>query len=370
MMRRCWAILAAVALLANLAPAHAACAWPAWQAFKSHRVSADGRVIDHAGATGITTSEGQAYAMFFALVDDDRATFAKLLEWATNNLAAGDLGARLPAWKWGRAGDGTWRVLDANDASDADLWLAYDLLEAGRLWRVPEYTQVGTSLLWRSAASVTLVPGLGLALLPGARGFADAAGWRFNPSYLAPQLFARFALIDPVWGELGAASDRLLEAASPHGFAPDWIGWTRTGRPVADPVDGSTGSYAAVRVYLWLGMLAPTARDRAALQAHFAPVAALVARLGHVPVKIDAATGEAQGEGSPGFTAALLPFLQARGAAATRAALQKALAAHPAASDAYYDQVLALFGEGWMGGRYRFDADGRLLPAWQRACAR
>lgn len=370
MARRCWAIVAAIALLAGLAPARAACTWPAWQAFKSRLVSADGRVIDRAGASGITTSEGQSYAMFFALVADDRATFAKLLTWTTNNLAAGDLAARLPAWKWGQAGNGKWQVLDANDASDADLWIAYDLLEAGRLWRVPAYTQLGTSLLWRSAASVTLVPGLGLALLPGAQGFVDAKGWRFNPSYLAPQLFARFALVDPVWGQLGAASDRLLEAASPHGLAPDWIGWTRAGQPVADPVDGSTGSYAAVRVYLWLGMLAPAARDRAALQAHFAPMAALVARLGHVPVKVDAATGAAQGEGPPGFAAALLPFLQARGTDAALAAVQKALATHPPAPDVYYDQVLALFGEGWMGHRYRFDADGRLLPAWPRACVR
>lgn len=368
---RGWLLGVAIVLAGCWAPARAACPWPAWQAFKANLITADGRVVDHAGGGAITTSEGQAYAMFFALVADDRPAFAKLLDWTANNLAAGDLGKRLPAWKWGQAPDGKWRVLDANNASDADLWLAYDLLEAGRLWKAPAYTRLGTALLWRSAAeSVTVVPGLGFALLPGVQGFVGAAGWRFNPSYLAPQLFARFALVDPVWADLGAASDRLLEAASPHGFAPDWIGWTRAGQVAVDPVDGATGSYAAVRVYLWLGMLAPGAADRAALLAHFAPMAALVARLGQVPETIDTANGHASGAGPPGFTAAMLPFLQASGDASTLVLERKALAAHPAAPRAYYDQALGLFGAGWIDQRYRFDADGRLLPAWRGACAR
>ena len=32
----------------------------------------------------------------------------------------------------------------------------------------------------------------------------------------------------------------------------------------------------------------------------------------------------------------------------------------------YYDQVLMLFGKGWHDGQYRFDAQGRLQPKWQR----
>ena len=30
----------------------------------------------------------------------------------------------------------------------------------------------------------------------------------------------------------------------------------------------------------------------------------------------------------------------------------------------YYDQVLILFGKGWLDGKYRFDAQGRLQPKW------
>ena len=37
----------------------------------------------------ITTSEGQSYALFFALVNDDRETFARLLDWTGGSSPAG-----------------------------------------------------------------------------------------------------------------------------------------------------------------------------------------------------------------------------------------------------------------------------------------
>ena len=52
--------------------------WPAWESFREQR-SAVGRVVDYSTPGHITTSEGQSYAMFFALVADDRDSFAKLL---------------------------------------------------------------------------------------------------------------------------------------------------------------------------------------------------------------------------------------------------------------------------------------------------
>jgi len=36
----------------------------------------------------------------------------------------------------------------------------------------------------------------------------------------------------------------------------------------------------------------------------------------------------------------------------------------PPAPDAYYDQVLRLFGQGALEGRFAFDANGLLLTAW------
>ena len=109
--------------------------WRLWNSYANRFVDpSSGRVFDPRGDQQ-TTSEGQAYALFFALVDNDRPTFDRVLAWTQGNLAGGDLATHLPAWLWGKNQDGQWTVLDANSASDADTWMAYTLLEAGRLWK-------------------------------------------------------------------------------------------------------------------------------------------------------------------------------------------------------------------------------------------
>ena len=77
----------------------AAAAWPLWEQFTQRFMQDDGRVIDYTTAQQHSTSEGQSYAMFFALVARDRARFDKLWAWSITNLAGGDIGARLPAWQ-------------------------------------------------------------------------------------------------------------------------------------------------------------------------------------------------------------------------------------------------------------------------------
>ncbi|WP_336333691.1 cellulose synthase complex periplasmic endoglucanase BcsZ [Pseudomonas putida] len=365
-------LLGLVALgLPVFASAMQACPWAAWDRFKAELMSVDGRVIDPSDERLITTSEGQSYALFFALVGNDRQAFAQLLRWTSNNLAEGDLARHLPAWLWGRNGQNQWQVLDPNNASDADLWIAYSLLEAGRLWNVPAYTQLGQRLLWRIAAqTVRKLPGLGVMLLPGDHGFEDARGTRLNPSYLPLQLFDRFSLVDPLWGELAENARRLWLASSPKGFAPDWLLWTPAGELAADPQQGSAGDYDAIRVYLWVGMLAKDAAQRNQLVAHYAPMAALTARQGLPPEHVDAHSGSASGHGPLGFSAALLPLLAASPEhVAGLAAQRQRLHEQPVEAKAYYSQVLALFGQGWDEHRYRFDSHGRLLPAWSAPCS-
>ncbi|WP_136069235.1 cellulose synthase complex periplasmic endoglucanase BcsZ [Modicisalibacter radicis] len=341
--------------------------WPAWERFRDTLVSDDGRVIDASDPRHITTSEGQSYALFFALVADDRDTFQRLLDWTQNNLAKGDLGATLPAWLWGRDGD-DWDVLDANSAADSDLWLAYTLLEAGRLWQRRDYRVLGARLAARIAdEEVADLPGFGRMLLPGRHGFVDDASWRVNPSYLPPQLLTRLTALGEPWPEVAANVPRLLIASSPRGLAPDWAQWTSEGGWTPDPEHGSQGDYDAIRIYLWLGMLADEADHRESLIAHFAPMRELVAELGAPPERIDALDGTHQGLGNSGVSAALLPFLAATPGGDTPLAVaqRRRLAADPPTDDAYYARVLTLFGRGWDEGRYRFAADGRLQPAWR-----
>jgi len=347
------------------------CTWPAWDAFRTELISADGRVIDRSSPRALTTSEGQAYGLFFALLANDRESFAGLLAWTQNNLAGGDLTRRLPAWQWGADSAGDWTVLDANNASDADLWLAYSLLEAGRLWQRPDYLALGERVLARSAKqTLRRLPGLGWMLLPADHGFESEQGWRLNPSYLAPQLLTRFAASDARWAEVARNARRLLREGAPLGLAPDWLLWRRERGWAADPEHGSAGDYDAIRVYLWLGMLDAAAPGRDELQRHFAPMVELTAQLGAPPENIDAASGKASGTGPLGFSAALLPLLAAR--EQSQPALQQQrerLRRQPPAVEAYYDRVLALFGQGWDERRYRFDAEGRLRPAWEDVCA-
>lgn len=148
-------ILTLALTLASTATLHAAepCGeWADWQAFKTQKMSEGGRVVDGSSPRKVSTSEGQSYALFFALVGNDRPAFERILNWTRDNLAGGDLTARLSAWHWGRRDNGTWGVLDPNAASDADLWIAYTLMEAGRLWQAPHYAATGRLLLKRVAS--------------------------------------------------------------------------------------------------------------------------------------------------------------------------------------------------------------------------
>jgi len=78
----------------------AAAEWPPlWNKYSVAFMDDQIRVIDH-DAADRATSEAQAYAMFFALVANDRSHFDRLLHWTELNLAAGDLTHQLPAWLW------------------------------------------------------------------------------------------------------------------------------------------------------------------------------------------------------------------------------------------------------------------------------
>ena len=349
-----------------------ASAWPAWDGFARQFLQADGRIL--ANEEGQTHSEAQSYALMFALIANDRARFERILRWTEDNLCAGDLTARLPAWLWGRQPQGGWGVIDANAASDADLWIAYALAEAGRLWNVRRYRALASVLAGRIVQEETAdLPGLGLTLLPGPQGFVKEAGqrWRLNPSYMPLQVLRRLAQAtdDPAWKRLGASARRILIESAPRGFAPDWVLYA-AGQGFAPDHEGerqAEGAYNAIRVYLWAGMLDAGDPARAPLLQALAPMVRCVAQLGYPPEAVDSLSGAARGTGGAGFSAALLPLLQASGAQEALAAQQQRLQTLPSRKDAYYEQCLLLFGQGWMQGAYRFAADGRLSVRWKGA---
>ena len=360
-----WIVL--LLALGTMVQAQAACNWPAWDQFKKDYVSAEGRVIDPSDARKITTSEGQSYALFFALAANDRETFGKLFDWTQNNLAQGDLKSTLPAWLWGKKDDNAWTVLDTNSASDSDVWIAWSLLEAGRLWKNANYTETGKALLSRIAREeVVNVPGLGSMLLPGKIGFAEANSWRFNPSYLPPQLAIYFTRFGAPWTTLRETNQRLLMETAAKGYSPDWVNYEKGKGWQKQSKTPLVGSYDAIRVYLWVGMMHNSDPQKARLLTRFNAMAAQTAREGVPPEKVDTLTGKVTGNGPVGFSASLLPFLQDRDAQAVQ---RQRVADNFPGADAYYSYVLTLFGQGWDQHRFRFSARGELLPDWGQECA-
>jgi endoglucanase len=349
--------------------------WPRWQQFKRDFLSADGRVIDVGSADSRTVSEGQSYALFFALVANDRPAFDTILHWTEQHLAQGDLTAHLPAWLWGRADDGEWKVLDANASSDADLWTAYALLEAGRAWHERSYTARGAVLAKRVLDEETAnVPGLGLTLLPGPAGFHPSADvWRVNPSYSPPQVLRGLATRlpdDARWTRLIDSTGRMLSATAPHGFAPDWALYRAKHGFAPDQQTQAESAYNAIRVYLWAGMLDPRDPLAPTLLAKYAPFASFIAAHDAPPEKVDTTSGNAgPNMGNAGFSAAAVPFLDARGEhALADAQIARADTLNRATPIGYYSSVLSLFALGWRDGRYRFAVDGSLEPQWSSPC--
>lgn len=348
-------------------------AWPAWQRFKLLYMSHDGRIVDASTEAQITTSEGQSYALFFALVSNDREAFDRILRWTHNNLSGSQLEKNLPSWKWGRADDGTWRVLDRNSATDADLWIAYTLGEAARLWNEQRYASLGAVIarnILRQA--VATVPGLGTVLLPGPQGFVTDDSWRLNPSYLPLPLLRGLErqTKEPLWEEIIKYSEQVILRSAPKGFAADWIEFTRNGF-IPDRRSRGVGSYDAIRVYLWAGMLPASDPARDKIAHALKPVLESLAKR-VTPVEIvDTQTLEMRGDGPPGFSAALLPMLaNARMTAALQSHRQRATDSSLQNNQNYYSDALTLFGLGWLEQRYRFNRWGLLSVRWTLASDR
>lgn len=351
--------------------------WPLWTSYKARFIDSQGRVVDRHSADS-TTSEAQAYTLFFALVANDRPQFDRLLEWTRNNLADGDFTARLPSWSWGKSASGEWGVLDANAAADADLWLAYTLLEASELWAEPRFARQGRALAKRIAAEeVRELEGLGPMLLPGPRGFHPYPDvYQLNPSYLALHLLLGLArhIDDGPWGEIARLVPRVIEGGSANGFALDWTayrenqGFHYSSPPGAPP----TGGYDAIRVYLWAGLLHPDTPRRAEILRAVTGLADYLDEHPQPPAGISAAGEVTDAGGGVGFSAAAIPYLSALGRSRALATQQQRLAAEldPATGlyggqFRYYDQVLALFSTGWSEARFGFDPRGALNVAWR-----
>jgi endo-1,4-beta-D-glucanase Y len=240
--------LSAAALLGALLPGTDACAAEAdWGRFKQSFIDPDGRVVD-ASQGGISHSEGQGYAMLFAVHYGDRAAFEQIWRWTRTNLQVRP--DSLLAWRWApRAG-----VTDRNNAADGDLIVAWALLRAFNKWHTPDYLGASRKIAQDIRARLVHKTDHGLILLPAAEGFHKPEGDSVNLSYWVFPALDEIGQADPApeWAELAKNGIAILQFArfGRWGLPPDWL--TLTG--ISVPADGLSQrfGYNALRIPLYL----------------------------------------------------------------------------------------------------------------------
>ncbi|GFK96124.1 Minor endoglucanase Y [Fundidesulfovibrio magnetotacticus] len=325
-------------LLAAAAP-RTACAQTAWETYKARFVQPDGRVIDY-GNNQMSHSEGQAFTMLLALSQGDQPLFEKLWSWTRDNLMTPQAQG-LPAWSWGRRDDGSWGVLDPNNASDADIVLAWTLLGASERFGRPEWREAARSLAALIREKLVVQDSGLTVLLPGREGFVKPGEIAFNPSYFIFPAFHDLARLDdaPFWRKLHAACRELLakSLAGTLNLPPDWAA-VAGGRVVPWGEKGRHFSYDAIRVPLYLAW----DKDREGLT-RFSPLLERFAREGSLPARIALLPGaQDQGEAPAGFYAVLARAAETLGDPVAQSLWDKAAARLPGEQNDYYSHVLCL----------------------------
>jgi cellulose synthase (UDP-forming) len=172
-----------------------------WSLYRYTHVQ-DGRVVE-LDEGGVTTSEGQSYAMLRAVWAGDRETFESVWRWTKEHLQVRE--DRLLAWRWKD------RVLDRNAATDADQDAALALVLAARRFGEARFLDEARGLLadiW--AKEVVVAAG---RPFPTGGNWAPAERWpTIHVAYLAPYAYEVFAGVDPArpWRALVRSSYDLL----------------------------------------------------------------------------------------------------------------------------------------------------------------
>lgn len=226
-----------------------------WAAYSHRFIRADGRVVDIEKQQQ-SHSEGQGYGMLLAVRADDRGSFDRIMRFTFAKMRRGD---NLVSWLYNpRARRG---IVDANNASDGDILIAYALLSAGLKWNdfgyvakaMPMIDAIGALLLERRGGFVRLKPGA-FGFDPG----QHEAGAVVNLSYYIFGAFLMFAAVDDAhpWLKAWQSGLMLTEAsrAGAEGLTPDWIVLDEAKTYTHAKGFAPKSSYDAVRVPLYMAL--------------------------------------------------------------------------------------------------------------------
>lgn len=218
-----------------------------WRVFRQSFIGSQGRVID-SGQNGISHSEGQGFAMLLATHYGDRDAFDRLWQWTRQHLQVRE--DRLLAWRW----EPDKGVSDRNNASDADLLVAWALLRAAEKWGEPAWLADAAAIARDIRARLLRRTAHGLILLPGAEGFDHRDGARVNLSYWVFPALRELQRADSSaeWGELASNGITLLQYArfGRWDLPPDWLKLSEKVMPASGYPERF--GYDAVRIPLYL----------------------------------------------------------------------------------------------------------------------
>ena len=196
-----------------------------WSLYKKNFVSPQGRVIDD-GNGGVTHSEGQGYGMLIAGAYGDRAAFDKIWKWTRENLQTRKED-KLISWLWKPGQNGGGSVADANNASDADILVAWALLRASKRWGDYACQQAAAEILVDLRRRAVQDSPHGPVLLPGVDGFLKDDGILLNPSYYVFPAFRSFSQSFPGsgWDTLSKSGLKMVGEArfGRWSLTPDWV---------------------------------------------------------------------------------------------------------------------------------------------------
>ena len=218
-------------------------------AFFNGYVDSDGRVVRHDQGND-TVSEGQAYALLLAEAAGDQARFASIWDWTRTHLQEPD---GLFAFRTDAQG----KIADPQPASDADVLIAWALVEA-KGPNAAVYHLEGRGVAAAVLAHETVRRGSTLMLAAGP--WATGQPVTLDPSYWAPAAFEALssATGDIRWSELDDATFVLSNELTAGGtlLPPDWARVDST-TPVAEPAPNRSAldvqyGLDAQRLVVWL----------------------------------------------------------------------------------------------------------------------
>jgi endo-1,4-beta-D-glucanase Y len=187
-----------------------------WDEFRRRFVTGDGRVVDDDGSTH---SEGLGTALLASASVGDRDGFERV--WNFARALRRDDG--LFSWRLQQGG----RVVDANNATDGDLYIAWALARAARRFDAPALARDARQIARAIRTHCVRDGKHGPVIVPGRFGFDRVGRVIANPSYWVFPAFEELASVDPhpLWKATAATSLALLARAQfgSRRLTGDWI---------------------------------------------------------------------------------------------------------------------------------------------------